>query len=282
MKAKKEFVAFTVIIIALVVAIGFTVLSILGSKSKEINVAKELVTKLQKMDVIDTELDVEEIEFNSVAKVASKNSKNQYTVVAENIGIDLDSEYNVTGFSNKLKEKKYSDVFINESEAVRLSEKYVDEIANEIFGFKEVKSIKEGEENTETYAIAFYKYYKGYPYYDNEIVVNINKASGKLEGYTNQSIDVVKHNYGKDIDLEEAKSSAIEYFNKLNIKAEIVGEPILAFTLGISGEFELSYVVDLTTIDSDRETDKYKLVINAESGEVVSRTNDLIDASRSN
>ncbi|MEG1287560.1 MAG: hypothetical protein RSD13_05855 [Clostridium sp.] len=282
MKAKKEIVAFTIIITALVIAIGFTMVSVLGNKTKEIKVAKELVGKLQKMDIIDTEFNIDEIEFKSVAKVVNKNSKTQYTVVVENIGIDLDSKYVVTGFSHKSKDGKSYKSIIEESEAIKIAEKYVDEITNEKFTFKEVRAPKEGEENNNIYTIAFYKYYKDYPYYDNEIVVNINKLSGKLENYTNPNIDMNEHNSSKEINSKEAKNIAIEHFNKLNVEVEVIEEPLLAFVFGTNEEFELCYVINLETLNSENESDKYKLFINSESGLIINRTNDLIDSSRSN
>ena len=230
---------------SLLIAIGFTIVSTFGNKSKEVKVAKKFVEKLQRMDIIDTKLNVDEIEFKSMAKVTNKNSKTQYTVIAENLGIDLDSKYVVTGFSEKVKEYKSPYSSIDKDNAKIIAEEYVRKISNEKFKFKEVREVKEGEEKSNTYTIAFYKYVKDYPCYDNEIVVNINKTSGKLESYTNQSINEVKHNIKKNINLEEAKNISIEHFNKLNIKSEIVEEPLLVVTLRVDGEFELSYVVYL-------------------------------------
>ncbi|SDO81947.1 YcdB/YcdC domain-containing protein [Clostridium gasigenes] len=282
MKGKKKIIAFTLLIISLLIAIGFTIVSLLDNKAKEVKVAKRFVEKLQKMDIIDTKLNVEKIEFKSVDKVINKNSKTQYIVVGENLGINLDSKYVVTGFSEKVKEDISPDSIIDKDNAKILAEEYVSKITNEKFEFKEVREVKEEEKKSNTYTIAFYKYVKDYPCYDNEIVVNINRTSGKLQSYTNQSINKVKYNIKKNIDLEEAKNISIEYFSKLNIKLQIVKEPLLSVTLRVDGEFELSYVVDLNVITNDGKIDKYKLFINAESGEVVNRTSELIQDSTSN
>ena len=282
MKGKKKIIVFTLLTMSLLIAIGFTIVSLLGNKSKEVKVAKKFVEKLQRMDIIDTKLNIDEIEFKSMDKVINKNSKTQYTVVAENLGIDLDSKYVVTGFSEKIKENKSLDSIIDKDNAKIIAEEYVGEITNEKFEFKELREVKDGEEKSNTYTIAFYKYVKDYPCYDNEIVVNINKTSGKLESYTNQSINEVKHNIKKNINLEEAKNISIEYFSKLNVKAEIGKEPLLAVTLRVDGEFELSYVVELKITSNDGKIELYKLFINAESGDVVNRTKDLIQDSTSN
>jgi len=281
MKAKKKVIAFIVIVIVLLIAISFAIVSNLGNKSKEVKVAKEFVASLQKKGIIDIKLNLGEIEFKSMSKLLNRSSKTQYTVIAENIGVDLDGKYGVTGFFQKSKVDNIKDS-IDENTAREISEKYINEITNEKFTFKEVREVKESEGNSNIYTIAFYKYFKNYPYYDNEIVVNINKSSGKLESYTNQSIDDINHNLNKSIDLDRAKKNAVDYFNRLNQKPEIVDEPLLAFILGIDGEFELSYVVNVKTTSFDNKEDKYKLFINAESGEVINRTADLIESSTSN
>lgn len=281
MKAKKKVIAFTVLTIVLLIAIGLAVVSNLGNKLKEVKVAKEFVTNLQKKGIIDTKLNLDEIEFKSMSKLVNKSSKTQYTVIGENIGIDLDSKYEVTGFSQKSKIDNIKDS-IDENTAKEISEKYINEITNEKFTFKEMREAKESEGNSNVYTVVFYKYFDNYPYYDNEIVVNINKNSGKLESYTNQRIDDINHNLNKSIDLDRAKKNAVDYFTRLNQKSEIVDEPLLALILGIDGEFELSYVVNVKTTSADNKEDKYKLFINAESGDVVNRTADLIESSTSN
>lgn len=281
MKAKKKVIAFIVLVIVLLIAISFAVVSNLGNKSKEVKVAKEFVTSLQKKGIIDIKLNLGEIEFKSMSKLVNSSSKTQYTVIAENIGVDLDGKYGVTGFFQKSKVDNIKDS-IDENTAREISERYINEITNEKFTFKEIREVKENEGNSNIYTIAFYKYFKNYPYYDNEIVVNINKSSGKLESYTNQSIDDINHNLNKSIDLDRAKKNAVDYFTRLNQKPEIVDEPLLALILGIDGEFELSYVVNVKTTSANNKEDKYKLFINAESGEVVNRTADLIESSTSN
>ena len=281
MKAKKKVIAFIVLVIVLLIAISFAIVSNLGNKSKEVKVAKEFVASLQKKGIIDIKLNLGEIEFKSMSKLLNRSSKTQYTVIAENIGVDLDGKYGVTGFFQKSKVDNIKDS-IDENTAREISEKYINEITNEKFTFKEIREVKESEGNSNIYTIAFYKYFKDYPYYDNEIVVNINKSSGKLESYTNQSIDDINHNLNKSIDLDRAKKNAVDYFTRLNQKPEIVDEPLLAFILGIDGEFELSYVVNVKTTSADNKEDKYKLFINAESGEVINRTADLIESSTSN
>ncbi|MGL5354016.1 MAG: YcdB/YcdC domain-containing protein, partial [Clostridium sp.] len=211
MKANKRVIAFTVLIIALLVAIAFAVGSIKGDKSKEIRVAKSFVEELQNKNIVDLSLDIDNIEFKSIEKSGNKSGINQYTVVSENIGIDLDSKYNVIGFSQKLNSGRDIHEVVGEEEAITIAKKYVDDIISEKFEFKEIRGTKNGEEDSGNYTIAFYKYVKDYPYYDNEIVVNINKMTGKLESFSNQTITKVKHNLKKEITDLEAKEMAISY-----------------------------------------------------------------------
>ena len=287
MKVKKRIIAFGVLAIALVIAIGFTVASNLDNKLKEVKVAKAFVMNLKDKGIIDTELNLDEVEFKSISKLANKNSKTQYTVMAENIGIDLNSEYVVTGFSKKVEldsqnRSVIESNIIDEESAIEIAEEYVNEITDEKFSFKEIRKVNDEENDSDTHVIVFYKYFKNYPYYDNEIVVSINKTSGKLESYINQSINDVKHNLKKYIKVDEAKNIALNYFAKLNQEAEIVEEPLLAIIAGVNDDFELSYVVNIKTKNIDGKEDKYKLFINSESGEVLNRAVDVIETSRSN
>lgn len=287
MKVKKRIIAFGVLAIALIIAIGFTVVSNLDNKLKEVKVAKAFVTNLKDKEIIDTEVNLDEIEFKSISKLANKNSKTQYTVMAENIGIDLDSKYVVTGFSKKVEldsqnRSVIESNIIDEESAIEIAEEYVNEITNEKFSFKEIRKVNDEENDSNTHVIVFYKYFKNYPYYDNEIVVSINKTSGKLESYINQSINDVKHNLKRYIEVDEAKNIALNYFAKLNQEVEIAEEPLLAIIAGVNDDFELSYVVDIKTKSIDGKEDKYKLFINSESGEVLNRSVDVIETSRSN
>lgn len=287
MKVKKRIIAFGVLAIALIIAIGFTVVSNLDNKLKEVKVAKAFVTNLKDKEIIDTEVNLDEIEFKSISKLANKNSKTQYTVMAENIGIDLDSKYVVTGFSKKVEldsqnKSVIESNIIDEESAIEIAEEYVNEITNEKFSFKEIRKVNDEENDSNTHVIVFYKYFKNYPYYDNEIVVSINKTSGKLESYINQSINDVKHNLKRYIEVDEAKNIALNYFAKLNQEVEIAEEPLLAIIAGVNDDFELSYVVDIKTKSIDGKEDKYKLFINSESGEVLNRSVDVIETSRSN
>lgn len=281
MKAKKEVVAFTLLTITLVIAIGFAVRTVSGEKSKEVKVAKEFAIKLQDSNIIDTDINLEEVEFKSVDKLANKTSKAQYTVVAQNLGIDLDSEYAVIGFYQN-SEETVARKLINEDNAIVIAEEYISQMTDEKFLFKEIKSIKEGEEKSSTYTIAFYKYFKEYPYYDNEIVVNINKDSGKLENYSNQSINKVRYNLKQNINEEEASDIAIDNFKKLNIEAKIVNKPLLAIAQRADGEFDLSYILDVDTINAEGKEEKYKMFINAGTSEVINRTTQLVETSVSN
>ncbi|MGL5086731.1 MAG: YcdB/YcdC domain-containing protein [Clostridium sp.] len=281
MKANKKGVIFTVLSLALIGAIAFAVVSITGDKSKEIRVAKSFVEKLQSVKIVDLNMNIDNIEFKSVEKSVNKSGINQFTVIGDNIGIDLDNKYNVIGFSQKLNAVKGVNEAISEENAVEIAEKYVSIITSEKFEFKEIRPFKNGEEDSNNYTIAFYKYVKDYPYYDNEIIVNINKATGQLESFSNQTITKVKHNFRKEISSEESKEFAKSYYNSLDIKAQIVNEPLLAVTTISDGSYELSYVVEFVILGVDGKEEKNKLFINAESGEVVNRTTDLIKSSKS-
>ena len=89
--------------------------------------------------------------------------------------------------------------------AINLATKYVNEITNDEFKFKEVRSRE--EENSPCYNIVFYKCKDGYPYYKQEISAVIDKSKGKLEGYSNYPLDHIKHI--KEINIDEVKAGEI-------------------------------------------------------------------------
>lgn len=283
MKIKKQIIAFIITVISLIIAIGLAITSNLDDKLKEVKVAKEFFVNLKEKDIIDTELNLNEIEFQSIPKLENINSKIQYTVIAENVAIVLDSNYVVTAFSQKESRVQNKSVLIDENMAIELAEEYVSEITKDKVKFKEIRQVREDEEGDfNSHIVVFYKYFKNYPYYDNEIVVKINKATGKLESYINNNVDDIKHNIKKDINKTDVKNILTDYFSNSNKRVEILENPILAHILNTNEEFILSYVVDVKTTDNDNKKEMYKVFINAETGEVINILNNVIESTESN
>ena len=206
MRLKKGTIVFSIVIAVLLVLIVFMINNILNKGTKEVIVAKKFIENLSDNNIIEEYKNNSKIdEEATLNKLANKSSQIQYSVIVGNYGVDIDKDYNVLGFSNKNLGSEFTNAVIDEKKAINLATKYVNEITNDEFKFKEVRSRE--EENSPCYNIVFYKCKDGYPYYKQEISAVIDKNKGKLEGYSNYPLDHIKHI--KEINIDEAKAGEI-------------------------------------------------------------------------
>lgn len=268
MRLKKIKVIFSVVIIILLGLIGYIVNGILNKETKEVIVAKKFIENLSDEKIINnSDYYKEAIEEEALNKLNSKSSQIQYSVIVGNYGVDIDKNYNVLGFSNKNLGTKIKLAEISEEKATSLATKYIDEITNDEFIFKEIKTRE--EEGSPCYNVVFYKCKDGYPYYKQEINTSINKVTGKLESYSNYPLDNIKHIKDINIDEYKAKNIVQNYFINLNLKSEILDKPMIAFVSVNDNEMTLSYVYNVKTIDDKNKEEKYIIYIRADLGEVI-------------
>lgn len=268
MRLKKIRVIFSLVIIILLGLIGYIVNGILNKETKEVIVAKKFIEDLSDEKIINnSNYNKEAIEEEVLNKLNSKSSQIQYSVIVGNYGVDIDKNYNVLGFSNKNLGTKIKLAEISEEKATSLATKYIDEITNDEFIFKEIKTRE--EEGSPCYNVVFYKCKDGYPYYKQEINTSINKVTGKLEAYSNYPLDNIKHIKDINIDEYKAKNIVQNYFINLNLKSEILDKPMIAFVSVNDNEMTLSYVYNVKTIDDKNKEEKYIIYIRADLGEVI-------------
>lgn len=268
MRLKKGTITFSIVIGVLLVLIVFIVNNILNKGTKEVIVAKKFIEELSDNNIIEKYKDNKNIiEEETLNKIANKSSQIQYSVIVGNYGVDIDKNYNVLGFSNKNTGSSSRSVFIEEEKAIRLATKYVNEITNDEFKFKEVRS-KE-EENSPCYNIIFYKYKDGYPYYKQEISAIIDKSNGKLQGYSNYPLEHINHI--KEINIDEAKAAEISkgYFSNLNLNVTSLDKLMIAFVSVKDNEMVLSYIYNVKAINNDKKEETYNICVRADSGEVM-------------
>lgn len=228
MRLKKGTITFSMVIVVLLVLIVFIVNNILNKGTKEVSVAKKFIENLSDNNIIEKYKDDSKIvEEATLNKLANKSSQIQYSVIVGNYGVDIDKNYNVLGFSNKNLGSMPINEVIDEKKAINLATKYVNEITDDEFKFKEVRTRQ--EENSPCYNIIFYKCKDGYPYYKQEISAIIDKSEGKLEGYSNYPLDHIKHI--KEINIDEVKAGEIAkgHFTNLNFKVSALDNPMIAF-----------------------------------------------------
>ena len=218
MRFKKASIVFSVIIIVLLLLIGFSVSNILDRGTKEVKVAKEFIEELYDNDIIEKNSIIKDavVKEEALNKLSNKNSIIKYSVIVGNYGVDIDKDYRVVGFSNKnLGEEKYKAEEISGDKAIALAKTYISNITKEKFAFKEIKS--KDNDNSLVYNVIFYKYRNEYPCYQQEINSLINKITGKLEGYTNYSLEAMNYIDEINIDEEKARESVNNNFKSLNI-----------------------------------------------------------------
>ncbi|MDI9216337.1 hypothetical protein, partial [Clostridium tertium] len=152
MRLKKGTIVFSIVIVVLLVLIVFMINNILNKGTKEVIVAKKFIENLSDSNIIEEYKNNSKIdEEATLNKLANKSSQMQYSVIVGNYGVDIDKDYNVLGFSNKNLGSTSTNEVIDEKKAINLATKYVNEITNDEFKFKEVRSRE--EENSPCYNI---------------------------------------------------------------------------------------------------------------------------------
>lgn len=275
MRLKKGTIVFSIVIVVLLVLIVFMINNILNKGTKEVIVAKKFIENLSDSNIIEEYKNNSKIdEEATLNKLANKSSQIQYSVIVGNYGVDIDKDYNVLGFSNKNLGSTSTNEVIDEKKAINLATKYVNEITNDEFKFKEVRSRE--EENSPCYNIIFYKCKDGYPYYKQEISAVIDKSKGKLEGYSNYPLDHIKHI--KEINIDEVKAGEIAkgHFVNLNFKVSALENPMIAFVSVKDNEMVLSYIYNVKVINNDKKEEVYSICVRADSGEVINFNLDAV------
>ena len=288
MKDNKVKIIFTITTCILIVFIGILVKNILSKENKEVNIAKNFIQDLAKKNIIDYYDKGDETNKNeALNKLVNQNSQIQYSVLVGNYGVDIDKEYNVIGFSNKnisneVKSERsaYSladTEVIDEEKAIDYGAKYIKEISNEEFKFKEVKN-KDGENNP-YYIVAFYKYKDGYPIYKQEITTLIDKKSWKLQGYSNYPLGKKEYISDMKIDEEYAVNIVLDSFKNLNLIKYDIETIQVAYVETEKDKLVLSYVFNIKNNKEDKASENYLVIIRGDNGEIISSNLETINKS---
>ncbi|MDV4151715.1 hypothetical protein R0131_12875 [Clostridium sp. AL.422] len=271
MRFKKASIVFGVVIIVLLLLIVFSVSNILNRGTEEVKVAKEFIEELYDSGIIEENNIIKDavVQEEALNKLANKNSRIKYSVIVGNYGVDIDKNYKVLGFSNKnLGEKKYkSEEEVSEEEAIYLAKSYISEITEEDFTFKYI-NLKEDDKSL-VYNVVFNKLKDGYPCYDQEINTLINKVTGKLEAYTNYTLDDIKYINQINIDEMEATETLEKNIKNLKLNINIEGSPILGYINISDKEMGLAYIFNIKITSNDNKEEIFKSFVRADTGEII-------------
>lgn len=265
MKSKINKVIAICLLILLVIIAAVCIYGYIGSGSKEKKVAKAYVTMLREKDMIDKDVNLDEIE--SIKKSDPSKAEEYYSVTVDKYAVDIDAKYNVIGFNNQKSKVDFENISLDNAKDI--AENYVKTLYDGECIFKE--SVKEEEsQKVPYYTMIFSKCKDGIPYYTYSVSVKINKESGKLDGFSNSSINIEPKESIVNISKEKAESNVKEFFCKVNTFVEFDDETCECFYEDKDKrELELCYIVSVRGIDSDNKEIKMKYFVSAETGEII-------------
>ena len=265
MKSKINKVIAICLLILLVIIAAVCIYGYIGSGSKEKKVAKAYVTMLREKDMIDKDVNLDEIE--SIKKSDPSKAEEYYSVTVDKYAVDIDAKYNVIGFNNQKSKVDFENISLDNAKDI--AENYVKTLYDGECIFKE--SVKEEEsQKVPYYTMIFSKCKDGIPYYTYSVSVKINKESGKLDGFSNSSLNIEPKESIVNISKEKAESNVKEFFCKVNTFVEFDDETCECFYEDKDKrELELCYIVSVRGIDSDNKEIKMKYFVSAETGEII-------------
>lgn len=271
MKLKKASILGGIILCLLLITIVVILYNFIGPGAKDIKASKNFITKLYSINAISTEQNLDAIKYDRIRTLNSQNELVHKSIVTQNFGIDLDKNNNVIGFTKK--EIPVNKTILNVQDARVLAENYLENIYNGEVVLKTINS-NEGSKYLPYYSFIYTKKENGYPFYFDEIKLNIDKENGFLDGYSNSTMQREYKQPTINISSQEAKKMALEDFNKYNKDGIVRAEAELVYANNnIDKEpspiYEVCYIV---TIDGKSDKDAnivWKIFVSSENGTVI-------------
>ncbi|MBE6050439.1 MAG: hypothetical protein E7214_07220 [Clostridium sp.] len=264
MKVKKRIICS--ILIILVIITGVIIYRHIGPGAREKKAAESFVINLIENDIINLKEEGNK-KYTSIKKSDPLKKEEYYNVTVGDYAIDVDAKYNVIGFTNQ--SAKDLNIAISKEEAVDIGKSYLEKIYTGDYKFKEV--LKEEEiQVVPYYTLIFTKYKAGYPYYNCNLSLKINKQTGKLDGYSNASIGREAEEVLINISEEEAKNIAKQSFSLMNTFEEVEGDIEKAYVESQeNSKIELCYIIIIKGRDEENKEVKMQYCISTDSGEIV-------------
>lgn len=271
MKLKKASVIGGITLFCLLIIIVIILYNFIGSGAKDIKASKDFMTKLYSINAISNEQKLDAIKYERNRILNSQNELVHRSIVTQNFGIDLDKNNNVIGFAKK--EIPINKTEINLNDAKIFAERYLKNIyAGEIV----LKTVNSNEDSKYLpyYSFIYTKQENGYPFYFDEIKLNINKENGFLDGYSNSTMQRECRNAVINISDQEAKNIALKAFEKYNKNGVVSKQTDLVYADNkidkeASKIYEVCYIV---TIDGKNDKDvnfSWKIFVSTENGNVL-------------
>ena len=271
MRLKKASVIGTITLCFLLIIIAILLYNFIGPGAKDIKASKDFITKLYSINAISNEQKLDAIKYERNKMISSQNELVHRSIVTQNFGIDLDKNNNVIGFAKK-------EIPINKTE-INLNDA-------KIFAERDLKNICEGEVVLKTvnrnedskylpyYSFIYTKQKDGYPFYFDEIKLNIDKENGFLDGYSNSTMQRECKEPVINVSEQEAKTIALEYFQKYNKEGIIKNETNLVYADNkIDKEankiYEVCYIVNIDGKNDKNVNINWKIFVSSENGNIL-------------
>jgi hypothetical protein len=271
MKLKKASVIGGIILFCLLIIIVVILYNFIGPGAKDIKASKDFMTKLYSINAISCEQKLDAIKYERNRILNSQNELVHKSIVTQNFGIDLDKNNNVIGFAKK--EIPINKSEINLQDARLFAEKYLKNIYDGEVVLKTV-NVNENSKYLPYYSFIYTKQKSGYPFYFDEIKLNIDKENGFLDGYSNSTMQRECKEPMINVSEQEAKNIALKAFEKYNKKSVVRNQIDLVYADNkiekqTSPIYEVCYIV---TIDGKSDKDvnvSWKIFVSSEEGTVL-------------
>lgn len=279
MKLKKTSIIGGIILICLLIVIGVILYNSIGSGAKDIKASKEFMTKLYSINAISTKQNLNSIKYERSRIVNNQNELAYKSIVTQSFGIDLDKDNNVIGFAKK--EIPPNETKISIQDAKILAEEYLKSICDDDVVLKSINN-NEDSKRLPYYSFIYTKEKNGYPFYFDEININIDKENGFLDGYANSTMQRVCKDPVINISSSEAKKIALDAFEKDNKEGTVGDETKLVYAddkmdKDASSMYEVCYIITVDGKNNKDDAVNWKVFVSSESGKVLNILKDGAD-----
>ena len=271
MKFKKASIIGSITLFFLLIIIVIILYNFIGPGAREIKASKNFMTKLYSINAISTEQNLDAIKYERIKILNSQNDLVHRSIVTQSFGIDLDKNNNVIGFAKKEIETNITKY--NLQDARILAERYLKNIYNGEVVLKTINS-NEDSKYLPYYSFIYTKQKNGYPFYFDEIKLNINKENGFLDGYSNSTMQRECKESVIKISDQDAKNIALEAFQKYNKEGIVRNETNLVYADNkmdkeASKIYESCYVVNIDGKNDKDANISWKFFVSSENGNIL-------------
>ncbi|MBE6072689.1 MAG: peptidase propeptide domain-containing protein [Clostridium butyricum] len=277
MKLKRVSIISCVFLFFLLAITGVIAYKYVGPGAKDIKACKTFISKLQSINAIKANEEINSIKYKRDNRVVNQNDLVEKSIVTKEYALDLDKNDNVIGFI-KREIPKVNETKIEVDVARNLAEKYLRSIYNEDIVFKSTQ-LNDKDNYLPYYSFIYTKQKDGYQFYFDEIKLNIDKENGLLDGYSNSTMQRECKETKINISEEEAKKTAVNFFMKYNNEAIIQNGTSLVYADNkieekIGTVSELCYMVVIDGKDINDNIISWKIFVSSENGNIVNSLKD--------